>query len=211
MMDGPSQTEAVEKPLQTLRLVVGLGNPGERYRNTRHNSGFMVADALMASCPDVRKADWQPERGELYEIRKDGIYVVKTVYDPCPFGYKLPNRDVFTGTTTTGRVSAVESEFRVSGRFDNGWHFVVHNDMNDTIFMPATGLRINTWRVEGNTGNGDVGGVCQKGDYWLGTCSSGNAENPHELDFLFYADQIDINNGTGTRGWGFPVRPIADE
>ena len=63
MMDGPSQTEAVEKPLQTLRLVVGLGNPGERYRNTRHNSGFMVADALMASCPDVRKADWQPEQG----------------------------------------------------------------------------------------------------------------------------------------------------
>ena len=72
MMDGPSQTEAVEKPLPTLRLVVGLGNPGERYRNTRHNSGFMVADALMSSCPDVRKADWQPERGELYEIRKDG-------------------------------------------------------------------------------------------------------------------------------------------
>jgi PTH1 family peptidyl-tRNA hydrolase len=39
-----------------FRLIVGLGNPGKEYEDTRHNVGFMVLDGLMRG-----RAEWRKE------------------------------------------------------------------------------------------------------------------------------------------------------
>jgi PTH1 family peptidyl-tRNA hydrolase len=49
-------------------LVVGLGNPGARYRDTRHNAGYMVADLL------ARRLDagWRSRFSGRYAEVRDG-------------------------------------------------------------------------------------------------------------------------------------------
>jgi PTH1 family peptidyl-tRNA hydrolase len=47
----------------TLRLLVGLGNPGREYAGTRHNVGFMVLDRIADAAGARFRADrkWQAE------------------------------------------------------------------------------------------------------------------------------------------------------
>ncbi|MBI2430497.1 MAG: aminoacyl-tRNA hydrolase [Candidatus Levybacteria bacterium] len=44
-----------------MKLIVGLGNPGERYQKTRHNIGFMVVEQFLKDFESAKKTVWANE------------------------------------------------------------------------------------------------------------------------------------------------------
>lgn len=98
--------------------------------------------------------------------------VTKTIYDPCPYGYHMPEQDVWTNfsTTTTGYEATTEAEFNVviadkliiAGNADGfanpqfpafGRRFLTtgnseSTDGSNVAFYPAVGARFNNTTIQ---------------------------------------------------------------
>ncbi len=56
-----------------VRAIIGIGNPGGKYVNTRHNIGFRVVEALSAA---LGGQHWQDDRGVEYATYLDRHFVL---------------------------------------------------------------------------------------------------------------------------------------
>ena len=123
--------------------------------------------------------------------------VVKTIYDPCPVGLKMPASNAFTGFTTTGQNANTQTEFNVNGSFDMGWTFKSKSGSNNnTVFFPATGFRGY---------NGATYSVGEGGWYW--SALPGSVVSGCRLDFS--SSQVNVRYSY-YRSIGCMVRPVAE-
>ena len=130
--------------------------------------------------------------------------VVKTVYDPCPVGFKMPASNAFTGFTTTGENSSTQSELNVDGTSDPqtyqnnfGYNFWTNSSKTATISFPASGYRNGSER-------GSLMDVGSTGCYWsavsdmqIGSCLS------------FFSGLV-YPLVTNPRSYGFSARPVSE-
>ena len=132
--------------------------------------------------------------------------VTKTVYDPCPVGFKMPASNAFTGFTSNGQSQYSAANINADGtadypgtKFDAayGHNFWTNSSKNATIFFPASNFRGNT--------DGLLGSVGYSGCYW--SAAPYNTGEGCHLSFTWTTVNPQYNN---YRSYGFAVRPVSE-
>lgn len=113
---------------------------------------------------------------------------VKTVYDPCPVGWKIPNGNVFTGFSKTN----------VVGSYDGGWKFKRYSGDTVGVFFPASGRR--------SYSGGSLERVVDNGCVWLSS-----AYSQDYAYYLFFGSTLVSPQGSGYRAYGMSIRPVQDD
>lgn len=122
-------------------------------------------------------------------ITPNDNFVVKTVYDPSPVGYKVPPINVFTGFTTTGQNTTTVnlSVINASGAFDKGWNLYCNSSKTTTVFFPASDSRWCTGTAGGGLGYMGYAGCC-----WSATPASSSQKTKFHLHFQFFSSNNDF-------------------
>ena len=94
-----------------MKLIIGLGNPGPEYLNSRHNLGFMVLDSLHAHY-----------KFENWKSKFDGMYASKR-FDPEKIILVKPQ----TYMNLSGFCVA---KFKQFFKVDDGDIFVIYDDID---------------------------------------------------------------------------------
>ena len=131
--------------------------------------------------------------------------VIKTVYDPCPVGFKMPASNAFTGFTSNGQGQSGAANINANGTADSwdkfsaayGHNFYTNSSKNATIFFPASGFRIFS--------NGSLVNVGDNGFFW--SVVSGDTIFGYNL-FFNWSD-VDPQHYSN-RSFGFAARPVSE-
>ena len=125
--------------------------------------------------------------------------VKKTVYDPCPPGFSIPNRNAFTGTTYGGSHSSSTSDYNVSGSWSNGWTFYTGGWKTEGTFKATA----HGWRFR-NSGVLDSYGTLH------GYMTAGGASGHQALGFTSTSGRVSPQLIHESRASGFPVLPARE-
>ncbi len=131
--------------------------------------------------------------------------VVKTVYDPCPVGFKMPASNAFTGFTSNGQTQSGAANINANGTADSwdkfsaayGHNFYTNSSKNATIFSPASGFR--SYSV------GSLFNVGSYGCFWSAVPFSTNYGCNLYFSWSYVSPQ-----SNGSRSVGFAALPVSE-
>ncbi|MDA8194406.1 MAG: aminoacyl-tRNA hydrolase [Thermaerobacter sp.] len=114
-----------------LRLLVGLGNPGDKYRHTRHNVGFMTVDRLALRLGLVFRAGPRAlvAQSSGFWIMKPQTFMNLSGEAVAPFMRKrgiVPDQIVVVGDDLDLSLGQLRIRERGSSGGHNGMQSVIH-------------------------------------------------------------------------------------
>ena len=131
--------------------------------------------------------------------------VVKTVYDPCPVGFKMPASNAFTGFTSNGQYQSGAANINANGTADSwdkfsaayGHNFYTNGSKTATIFFPAAGCR--------SSSDGSLFNVGKFGYYW----SAVPFNTYYGCVLYFYWSSVGPQS-YDYRSYGFAALPVSE-